>query len=739
MPDVILEFIDMPGQVSTLLTEIKEDLGEVRTLHQEVQDIVEDFEGQVGLAGGLAPLDGSGDVPMEHIPAAVLARSNHTGTQPASTISDFAATADARIAAAAGVSIPSLVGGFIPTAQIPATAITDVFTAANEAAMLALGVQRGDVVVRTDLNRTYMHNGGGSGTMADFTLLDTPTDAVTTVNGQQGTVVLAKGDIGLPLVDNTSDAAKPVSTATQAALNGKLSIADLATQADVADLSALSASGGLQTRLSLNLQHYLATGRTARAMVQAAKDGLIKEVVFSSALGTEVMPKDLLIDFLGRFIVEAGCRPVFDATSTFDHGLTESTVGTGAPGTASFWSVAPFTVLSGGEGSVFEINGLLGGDDRTNLGTSTGILDNAPCGILAYGLTDKITITGGGRVAPGGMIYLIDSISAILRDIGMKGDEVDSQTALCVIEGGGGHTVDVEVDGTGEGVDLNAATANNKITVKARRVTASVVDNNSPFHNRIKIDATDCFRAIQVSRNTFGRLTRQAVPAASRIGGMEYDIRMALTPAFDLAGGNPILVDAASLTNGKLKANIEVDNPATLPSVLANVSGDNWQAEIEVRSNVELPVGALGAVSLSGNQCVAKVTGRVPVPSGSAVVKSGTVTLLRNSELTALVGQPDTYADGTPIVTTGRTGIDLTTAQNCNYLDSVGNCQFLTTRTAAGNNTPRRRQIYANPAAALADIGSMAQGELVTISSVKRTATKIAGDTIYYQDGVVVS
>ncbi len=41
--------------------------------------------------------------------------------------------------------------------------------------------------------------------------------AVTSVNGQTGVVVLAKTDVGLGLVDNTSDASKPVSTAQAAA------------------------------------------------------------------------------------------------------------------------------------------------------------------------------------------------------------------------------------------------------------------------------------------------------------------------------------------------------------------------------------------------------------------------------------------------------------------------------------------------------------------------------------------
>lgn len=50
--------------------------------------------------------------------------------------------------------------------------------------------------------------------------------AVDSVNGQTGVVVLTKSNIGLPNVDNTSDANKPISTATQTALNAKQNTID---------------------------------------------------------------------------------------------------------------------------------------------------------------------------------------------------------------------------------------------------------------------------------------------------------------------------------------------------------------------------------------------------------------------------------------------------------------------------------------------------------------------------------
>jgi len=70
-------------------------------------------------------------------------------------------------------------------------ALTTVQTAANQTAHLALTAQEGDIVVRSDENKTYCHNGGSAGTMADFTLLATPTDAVLSVNGQTGAITAA--------------------------------------------------------------------------------------------------------------------------------------------------------------------------------------------------------------------------------------------------------------------------------------------------------------------------------------------------------------------------------------------------------------------------------------------------------------------------------------------------------------------------------------------------------------------
>lgn len=47
-------------------------------------------------------------------------------------------------------------------------------------------------------------------------------NTVDSVAGRQGDITVTKGDVGLVNVDNTSDLSKPISTATQGALNNKV-------------------------------------------------------------------------------------------------------------------------------------------------------------------------------------------------------------------------------------------------------------------------------------------------------------------------------------------------------------------------------------------------------------------------------------------------------------------------------------------------------------------------------------
>lgn len=161
--------------------------------------------------------------------AALRDRATHTGQQAIGTVAGLQAALDARILASAKGSANGVAsldgGGKVPESQLPAIAITDVFTVASQAAMLALTAERGDVAVRSDLNKTFALAAEPASALANWILLRTPTDAVLSVAGKTGAVTLTAADVDLGNVDNTSDANKPVSTAQRAALDLKAPLA----------------------------------------------------------------------------------------------------------------------------------------------------------------------------------------------------------------------------------------------------------------------------------------------------------------------------------------------------------------------------------------------------------------------------------------------------------------------------------------------------------------------------------
>lgn len=112
-----------------------------------------------------------------------------------SKISD-AGTAAAKDFGTAEGNVPVLgAGGKLSEAVIPAIAITDTFVVDSQSAMLALEAQQGDVAVRTDVNKTFILKVAPATTLANWVGLETPTDAVTSVNGLTGAVTLTTSEV----------------------------------------------------------------------------------------------------------------------------------------------------------------------------------------------------------------------------------------------------------------------------------------------------------------------------------------------------------------------------------------------------------------------------------------------------------------------------------------------------------------------------------------------------------------
>jgi len=171
---------------------------------------------------------GLGNVPNTD----ATARANHTGTQTVSTLSDFTTGVDARITLQKGAA-----NGLVPldgTSKIPAIYIPgsydDVLEYANLAAFPVTG-EAGKIYTAIDTNLTYRWSGSTYAVLnPSLALGETSTTAY---RGDRGKTAydhsqttgnahsMTKADISLGNVDNTSDLSKPISTATQTALNGK--------------------------------------------------------------------------------------------------------------------------------------------------------------------------------------------------------------------------------------------------------------------------------------------------------------------------------------------------------------------------------------------------------------------------------------------------------------------------------------------------------------------------------------
>ena len=178
--------------------------------------------------------------------------------------------ARARAAFSAGTGISLSGAGAI---AVTALALSTVQTAASQSAQLALTTQEGDVVVRSDENKSYVRNSGTAGTMADFTLLATPTDAVLSVNGQTGAISAAQIAAAVEAASNSNT----FTDADHTIVNAAVQTTDTATtgMSFVVD----------EDNMSSNSATKLATQQSIKAYVDAQIQTVPDAVAMSIALG----------------------------------------------------------------------------------------------------------------------------------------------------------------------------------------------------------------------------------------------------------------------------------------------------------------------------------------------------------------------------------------------------------------------------------------------------------------------
>lgn len=167
---------------------------------------------------------------------------------------------------------------------------------AAQGALAATAVQPGAIAAfetttqlngRDTANRDRENHTGtqAANTIADFAAAAAAAAPVQSVAAKTGAVTLTKGDVGLANVDNTSDVAKPISTATQTALDSKAGLAStvgtLTYAATVAlDMAALT---GTYRTISLtgNLELTTSNRATGRSLsLRLLSDGSSRNLTF---------------------------------------------------------------------------------------------------------------------------------------------------------------------------------------------------------------------------------------------------------------------------------------------------------------------------------------------------------------------------------------------------------------------------------------------------------------------------
>jgi hypothetical protein len=169
----------------------------------------------------------------------------------------------------------TLVGGLVPSSQLPSY-VDDVLEFADIVNFPATG-ETGKIYFTTGTGKIYRWSGSayveispspgstdavpeGSTNLYHTTARAAASAPVQSVAGRTGAVSLTSNDVGLGNCDNTSDVNKPISTATQTALNGKAATSHTHAATDI--VSGTLADARLSTNVVMTTDLRLADSRT---------------------------------------------------------------------------------------------------------------------------------------------------------------------------------------------------------------------------------------------------------------------------------------------------------------------------------------------------------------------------------------------------------------------------------------------------------------------------------------------
>jgi hypothetical protein len=288
-------------------------------------------------------------------------------------------------------------------------------------------------------------NLGGSGADAtkflsgDQTWTTLPAAPVTSVAGRTGAVTLTSTDVGLGSVDNTSDLGKPVSTATQTALNGKVD-----TTRQITAGTGLTGGGDLTADRTLTVTY----GTTAGTAAQG-NDGRITGAIQASTATTK---GDLLAATAASAVARVGVGSdgqILMADSTQTAGVKWGAIAGAPDATASSKGVVELAGDLGGTAANPTVPTKVSkaGDTMTgkliltsyasSIGTQTGVyaVTATDSIILADATSAGFTVTLPTAVGITGTIYQIkkiDTTTSIVTVAATLSQTIDGATQVLI-------------------------------------------------------------------------------------------------------------------------------------------------------------------------------------------------------------------------------------------------------------------------------------------------------------------
>ena len=242
------DIVTLKSDVSTAKSDIVTLKSDVSTAKSNISQLQTDVAAKIsssqkGSANGVAELDSNGKVPTAQLPASIVGALKYKGTLDASlgVYPSNPAQGDYYVISVAG-SISGHAYHVGDWAVYDGVAWDDID---NSQTVTSVNSKVGAVVLKSD--------DIAEGTVNKY-FTDVRASAaapVQSVAGKSGVVVLAKADVGLGNVDNTSDASKPISTAVQTALDLKQNSLGTGTNSQFlrGDLSWATISASKGTRI----------------------------------------------------------------------------------------------------------------------------------------------------------------------------------------------------------------------------------------------------------------------------------------------------------------------------------------------------------------------------------------------------------------------------------------------------------------------------------------------------------